>query len=179
MSELLAEVRRGLIEMTDMPEAFDAFLKVERHVNDLEEQLEAAREELAEADAQALRYEGAITLLEEERDLIGTALGDPCAECGHIEWRSDGYPDMIRSRLVAADEAVETLRAALQEITDFGDRTAVMIANRALASNLASIPELAGDTAPEQRTAGEGDAQQTPRTLPPPSPVSNQERGLE
>lgn len=24
-------------------------------------------------------------------DAIGAALGEPCAECGHIDWRSDGY----------------------------------------------------------------------------------------
>lgn len=58
-------------------------------IEGLEEQLEAAQH---------------------ERDLIGTALGEPCAECGHIDWRSDGYDDMIRERLVAADEAVESAR---------------------------------------------------------------------
>ena len=59
---------------------------------------------------------GLIDLIEQletvlrERDAIGTALGEPCAECGHIDWRSDGYADDIMSRLRAADEAVETAK---------------------------------------------------------------------
>lgn len=51
-----------------------------------------------------------LEVVQQERDLIGAALGEPCAECGHIDWRSDGYGDMIRERLVAADEAVESAR---------------------------------------------------------------------
>jgi len=36
-----------------------------------------------------------------ERDAIGAALGEPCAECGHIDWRSDGYADALAARVKA------------------------------------------------------------------------------
>jgi hypothetical protein len=48
--------------------------------------------------------------LRRERDAIGAALGEPCAECGHIDWRSDGYAD----RFLAAEAALAQARGALE-----------------------------------------------------------------
>lgn len=58
--------------------------------------------------------------LEHERDAIGAALGEPCAECGHIEWRSDGYAQGIEDRAWVGSQIAlcdEFLRAAERDDT--------------------------------------------------------------
>lgn len=42
-----------------------------------------------------------------ERDAIGAALGEPCAKCGHIDWRSDGYLDDLLSPVRKQYEAAQ------------------------------------------------------------------------
>jgi hypothetical protein len=47
-----------------------------------------------------------------ERDQIGAALGEPCAECGHIDWRSDGYVDRFLAAEGERDQARDALARA-------------------------------------------------------------------
>jgi hypothetical protein len=64
------------------------------------------RADAAEAELERVRA---------ERDAIGAALGEACAECGHIDWRSDGYADRFLGLQARLNRAVEALR----EIADW------------------------------------------------------------
>ena len=80
---------------------------------------------------------------ERERDAIGAALGEPCAECGHIDWRSDGYADRFlaaeaqRDEALAAAEQVPQLVEALEAYASgkHTDREGMKIARAALAKH--------------------------------------------
>jgi hypothetical protein len=88
-----------------LPAALDAIASERRLVGTaLREQTERA--EAAEAELERVRA---------ERDAIGAALGEACAECGHIDWRSDGYADRFLGLQARLNRAVEALR----EIADW------------------------------------------------------------
>ena len=54
--------------------------------------------------------------LEAERDAAISAVGEPCAECGHIDWRCDPNPLLERAEAAEARVRVQAEQiAALQE----------------------------------------------------------------
>lgn len=77
----------------------------------IEEQLETYQREDENLRAAVPIYERLrstqeqLETLERERDAIGAALGEPCVECGHIDWRSDGYADDLGAALKALAKA--------------------------------------------------------------------------
>jgi len=62
----------------------------------------------ADAALAALRraeaVEAEVARLTTERDAIGAVLGEPCAECGHIDWRSDGYAENLLAEVARLRE---------------------------------------------------------------------------
>lgn len=73
-----------------------------------------------EAELHSLEEQLQIALT--ERDAIGAALGEPCAECGHIDWRSDGYADsLLASRdelLTEADAQAARYETTIQRLEE-------------------------------------------------------------
>ena len=51
-----------------------------------------------------------------ERDAAIGALGEPCAECGHIDWRAD--PNGYLDRMEAAEAERDAAREALQRLEE-------------------------------------------------------------
>lgn len=59
--------------------------------------LSAPKNRAVEAEQAVTRLEEQLEAVRQERDAIGASLGEPCAECGHIDWRSDGYADDLKA----------------------------------------------------------------------------------
>lgn len=75
------------------------------YAKDLERRL-AAAEQLHQQDWDKIGEEQAArAAAEQEQALILAALGEPCAECGHVDWRADDVRiDQYRERLAAAEQ---------------------------------------------------------------------------
>lgn len=50
-----------------------------------------------------------LSAAEQERDAAIAAVGEPCAECGHIDWRSD--PNPLLERVEAAEQTLREIAA--------------------------------------------------------------------
>ena len=102
----------------------DNVLALARKLDSTQEQLEAVKSELTEwrtsmatekRDWRIAELQEQLKALERERDAIGAALGEPCAECGHIDWRSDGYADNLLQEAASWEKIAREYEAALAE----------------------------------------------------------------
>lgn len=80
-----AEMRADIAALLTLVETAERKPKVRRNPAELENWIGYARKVEAERDAALAR----VKELEDERVAMIGAIGEPCAECGHIDWRAD------------------------------------------------------------------------------------------